>query len=749
MSSSHQRNCPTSIARNIVCIDEYGRQHLKQILFCNCESDVATLVKMQLWPSSAKRPVMAFHYKLMELLEALVMECQVSLQKFCDMLGIINKSPMLPKWVKNVYSCLNSDSFDEFRYHQYMRRNGKLYVNKDMEMDELCPLCPKGHTGSVVESMDGCFGLVRKKSAGANFIPSRHGLTMFADQNDVDNFVDNYTESAKQATVNCNEFKSGEVTDMLRSKGKNKLYDEKGVFGRVCRHGFPKGFLSIKHGERIAYSVYEVERLLSKHNGTAVNIKVTYDIACTLEAHLKKNERKDILNAVSFAIPIFHCYGHKSACQIKFSPRRQRGYALTDGEGIERLWSYLRGFSSMTKEMSAGRRTDMLTDALLHYSTRQLLACGEQLLTKLKRCPILIENTVLQLTEIFSGLSVPYDEVVVSSWMRDEENLILARDKKTVVLTWEQKYVQNLIHLHQLRLNVASIEEGDHNQLVEVVKKTKDVTKIVRNIEKSNKVSKRWKPGEKHFNASALCLEEQRRSTVVDQTYNLAVERLFLISLKRKYSDGQAIASKLSKQITRKTNAIKSVITKYNASLTALQDCVDGLPDELKFDIAKDPESSLYSNFSTQRPVETVPFSVKRSAIDLQNFLERCKEEQELLLEEVENLFMYYIEKRDNFTEILERRCLEESRLSNGICNHIRKEICEINNVLVSLRLTLSDYIKPWLAEKLDSVDSTSSFHMSNVLETCVEEESEMECIDKDAIEDLVDLLDDRDEDEE
>ena len=48
----------------------------------------------------------------------------------------------------------------------------------------------------------------------------------------------------------CNQFKSGEITDMLRSKGKNKLFDEKGVFGRVCRHEYPKGFLSIKHGER-------------------------------------------------------------------------------------------------------------------------------------------------------------------------------------------------------------------------------------------------------------------------------------------------------------------------------------------------------------------------------------------------------------------------------------------------------------------------------------------------------------------
>ena len=40
---------------------------------------------------------------------------------------------------------------------------------------------------------------------------------------------------------------------MIQSKGKNKLYDEKGVFGRVCRHNYPKGFMDVKHGER--YSV--------------------------------------------------------------------------------------------------------------------------------------------------------------------------------------------------------------------------------------------------------------------------------------------------------------------------------------------------------------------------------------------------------------------------------------------------------------------------------------------------------------
>jgi hypothetical protein len=53
--------------------------------------------------------------------------------------------------------------------------------------------------------MDACFGLVREKSAGANLFPPRHGDTFFADQDDVDNFVEQYSKTAKEApTVSVN-----------------------------------------------------------------------------------------------------------------------------------------------------------------------------------------------------------------------------------------------------------------------------------------------------------------------------------------------------------------------------------------------------------------------------------------------------------------------------------------------------------------------------------------------------------------
>ena len=67
-------------------------------MFCNCEDDAITLVKLQLWPGLVTRPLVAFHTKLVALAESLLLECHVSLKKFCDVLNL-NKSNMLPVWV--------------------------------------------------------------------------------------------------------------------------------------------------------------------------------------------------------------------------------------------------------------------------------------------------------------------------------------------------------------------------------------------------------------------------------------------------------------------------------------------------------------------------------------------------------------------------------------------------------------------------------------------------------------------------
>ena len=53
------------------------------------------------------------------------------------------------------------------------------------------------------------------------------------------------------------------------------------------------------------------------------------------------------------------------ATDMEYGPLYTNGIGLSDGEMMERLWSYLRQFSRMTKEMNPSHRIDVLT----HFSS--------------------------------------------------------------------------------------------------------------------------------------------------------------------------------------------------------------------------------------------------------------------------------------------------------------------------------------------------------------------------------------------
>ena len=112
--------------------------------------------------------------------------------------------------------------------------------------------------------------------------------------------------------------------------------------------------------------------------------------------HNQMRNMQSVLQKFKIAVPIFHAFGHTSSCQVRvyswlclvlmqieittvqlqYSPRFQEGFGLTDGEVLERLWSYLRRFSKMTKEMTPSHRIDVLSDALLHYAETSALSLG-------------------------------------------------------------------------------------------------------------------------------------------------------------------------------------------------------------------------------------------------------------------------------------------------------------------------------------------------------------------------------------
>lgn len=128
--------------------------------------------------------------------------------------------------------------------------------------------------------------------------------------------------------------------------------------------------------------------------------------------------------------------------------------------------------------------------------------------------------------------------------------------------------------------------------------------------------------------------------------------RWFLLSLKKKYADGQAQAKRLAKSITSESNNLKKQLKKYNSSVEILNQKGHSSFKPLTWEEASDVSSSIYSiNFPDD---DQFPMVVKRAAVDAHTLITRCDEESQYLKEEMANVITTF------FNECL----LLESRLS-------------------------------------------------------------------------------------
>ncbi|PIK58286.1 hypothetical protein BSL78_04792 [Apostichopus japonicus] len=364
-------DCESVQTHNIVVVDYKGRQHDIPVAFCNCESEATQLIRMGLWPASAFKPQVAFSVDLMRWLTVMSLECHVALRNLCQALSwMVPKT--LPILVKNLYSLLSKNSFAEFHFMCNQLDSVKFLENSlfHKPLKPSCLACPRTGDKRIL-SLDAMFGLKRWKKSGSSELPPKYVDSFFLEQNIVDDFVQSYHHQAT-SKQNCSTFQAG---DLMQSKNKSKKIDETGVFGSVCRHEMPISFFSLRQGEQLSNAVYMVQHLLKELPNTQHYI--LYDIACMLEAHLKKSGQHALLSKIKLAVPAFHIYGHKPSCQITYSTRRVDGFALSDGEQVQRLWSYMRNFVTSTREMTPSHRIDALCDALIHYAHKTTRHLGE------------------------------------------------------------------------------------------------------------------------------------------------------------------------------------------------------------------------------------------------------------------------------------------------------------------------------------------------------------------------------------
>lgn len=112
-------------------------------------------------------------------------------------------------------------------------------------------------------------------------------------------------------------------------------------------------------------------------------VVVSYDIACqffknfTARAASLPERLKLSVSRLDAKIPKAHIGYHGFNCQSLFSFNFTTGVGRTDGEGIERCWSWLNKAAPSVKEMGPSGRRETLDDFCGYANWRKTVGLGE------------------------------------------------------------------------------------------------------------------------------------------------------------------------------------------------------------------------------------------------------------------------------------------------------------------------------------------------------------------------------------
>ncbi|XP_066300410.1 uncharacterized protein [Branchiostoma lanceolatum] len=725
----HQKTCITSTLKSLKVFDQNGRLQYLDVAVCSCgyETELQTLLKLGLWGATPTKPQTAFSVSLLEWLVGHSRESQVSTVAFCRTVRWTNK--LTRNEMNSLHRALTGECIAEFCHFKH-RLESMKDLSLSLDGGIICPACPKNN-GEQIIAIDGNFGLVRKASSGVSSAPPLHGESMFLDDDKLKEFLVKYKQDQEKPSEDCSHFKAGQC---LRSKTQQQKLDVTGVFGSVCRHNIPQKFLNMFHGERFGYPVYLIKHLLSQARPRNIQLKIIYDVACSLEAHLRMNkdaEIRDMLQQLSLAVDVFHSYGHKPLCQVQYNTRRREGFGLTDGEGVESLWSFLRRFSRITKEMTQAHRIEKPTDALSHFAMRKSIDIEHALKDKMKSTKMTERVAEDNYKEAVSHAGVPVSLDDVRRWQEMEAEM-MSKQKQASASTsckWKKVYAGKLMRHQSLGEKIQECQ--DDSALAVHHSAFLKLESTLKAIEEKHRI-KRWQKSNPDFIDALKDLDSEERRQHLSTIQSVSCQRSYLISVKGRfvYPEGQKIASKFSKQIRSANNKLTKAIQEYNAIPWPRQ--TSDFPPSINFSEAIDPEWTTYQMLGPSMSEPGLPYSIKRKAIDAVNIKERAVEEKQMIKEEMGRVWSHFLEEHDSTAKAV-MHCQEHGNMEAEqamLLQHIirlEKRLYTMHNIFkefISLSDSPSSHI-PMYSDPIPDCPEDEYYTFDEDLEYFSEDEEE------------------------
>ncbi|CAB5193235.1 unnamed protein product [Rhizophagus irregularis] len=437
------------------------------------------------------------------------------------------------------------------------------------------------------------------KSAGSNIGERIIEESFILNQNKYDEWVQNSINLSSLNTLNINNNNAQTLNPII--------LDDTGIFGSTCRHGIPLKFINLKGiGERFSLAEYILSDLHNMFYEDSSTFIVLYDIACNLHSHVEKSER------------------------------------LTDGESLERLWSYLGRFSSTTRYMRPHHRLDILEKGIQHISRKMIsnLACN--LVKRFKNAYKIMNVSVKILKEMEQMHGIDESKILYYIQCQYESNFVFRQH-----LIGKELYFLNLMELHRYEIEIS---KANSERQLESLKRSRSL--YIKKVEKCESdldipESKRWNPFNPIYSKYFHDYCERNLDLISDKLRKFRNEYIFKNSqLYNQDHIGHKLTLKIKSSIKDISKQIEINISYYEYFRLLAQEnsfCKD-YPKAI-FNEIVNHTSDFWQilDISINDKMDNIPRIVIFNSIKNFNNLQRSKEEISLIVQELKRLYDFWM----------------------------------------------------------------------------------------------------------
>ncbi|PPR04745.1 hypothetical protein CVT26_012885, partial [Gymnopilus dilepis] len=431
------RGCINHISLNVLCL---YFDKIEKIVLCTCKEPALQLLSMGLFPCAPQRPSVAVDVNMLEFARGLFQNlapnttawCE-TVEKFLYQRGFKLKSrdtlrirfSNALQWYSTLQDtkhlqlaevlnhirktsdvCL-SDSVDVSSHSTGEDKRPNVERPSDY-LRQRCLLCFGGNNWhqpdelfDAIVCVDANFTQKRRKSQGNRPpIPLHHPETLFISPDDVcamqaeveaarpvkqkPTVDDAYEPGMKVPSATLDEcHESFTAADANRAKASTQFFSDTGLMALLCRHDRVLWLVNMTSAGEKQYYVLCLLKKLFEHVPASMRLGALYDIGCQLHRScLKYGFLADILDRITFAISVFHAYGHQWPCQIIYHPRKCEGFGLSDGEGCERFWSAIKALIPSLRVSGYYTRIYAIDTKVKHLDQTSLIGMGQWLQRK-------------------------------------------------------------------------------------------------------------------------------------------------------------------------------------------------------------------------------------------------------------------------------------------------------------------------------------------------------------------------------